>query len=291
MSTLERVADMVDGYRQAKAGDVIDAVEWDLVASGVRQRLLALEAFLADVYGEGRAFDDGMIPWRLVFTSEKFRREVTGIAPPNGVRVHVASVDLIRESGGTFRVLDHNAGVPSGMSYANEYPSRLLGALRAAAPHGAVDPFVVVLTSGEHASLARLMGVELVAGHDLSCHRNRVYLHGRRQVDVICRQMDDDWLDPLHFRPDSVIGCPGLLNAARSGTVAIANAMGNGIADDKLIYPYLPSLIRYYLGEEPLLGNVEPDRPDDRRRHDGLRLFAVNDGSGVWVFPQELKGR
>ena len=275
---------------------VIDATEWDLVASGVRQRVKALEAFLADVYGQGRAFDDGVVPWRLVFTSEKFRREVIGVVPPNGVRVHVAGIDLVKDEAGRFRVLEDNVRVPSGVSYVienrlamtrtfpalfaeqrvhqvDEYPSRLLGALRAAAPHGVVDPFVVVLTPGvynaayfEHTLLARLMGVELVEGRDLFCYRNRVYVHtthGRRPVDVIYRRVDDDWLDPLHFRPDSVLGCPGLLNAARSGNVTIANGIGNGVADDKLIYTYLPDLIRYYLGEEPLLDNVESHRLDD----------------------------
>ena len=215
---------------------VIDAVEWDLVARGVRQRVRALEAFLADVYGPGHAFDDGVVPWRLVFTTEKFRREVAGIDPPNGVRVHVAGIDLVRDENGKFRVLEDNVRVPSGVSYVienrlamtrtfpalfaeqrvhevDEYPSRLLGALRAAAPHGVVDPFVVVLTPGvhnaayfEHTLLARLMGVELVEGRDLFCWRNRVYVHtthGRRPVDVIYRRVDDDWLDPMHFRPDS----------------------------------------------------------------------------------------
>jgi uncharacterized circularly permuted ATP-grasp superfamily protein len=275
---------------------VIDAVEWDLVSRGVRQRVQALEAFLADVYGAGRAFDDGVLPWRLVYTSEKFRREVAGITAPNGVRVHVAGIDLIRDEDGKFRVLEDNVRVPSGVSYVienrlamtrtfpalfaeqrvhqvDEYPSRLLGALRAAAPHGLVDPFVVVLTPGvhnaayfEHTLLARLMGVELVEGRDLFCWRNRVYVHtthGRRPVDVIYRRVDDDWLDPMHFRPESLLGCPGLLNAARAGNVTVANAIGNGVADDKLIYTYLPDLIRYYLGEEPLLENVESYRLDD----------------------------
>jgi uncharacterized circularly permuted ATP-grasp superfamily protein len=155
----------------------------------------------------------------------------------------------------------------------DEYPSRLLNALRAAAPHGVDDPFIVVLTPGvynaayfEHTLLARLMGVELVEGRDLFCWHNRVYVHtthGRRPVDVIYRRVDDDWLDPLHFRPDSLLGCPGLVNAARHGTVTIANGIGNGVADDKLIYTYMPDLIRYYLAEEPLLDNVESYRLDD----------------------------
>ena len=276
---------------------VIDAVEWDLVSRGVRQRVLALEAFLDDVYGAGSAFDDGVVPWSLVYTSEKFRREVAGITPPNGVRVHVAGIDLIRDEQGRFCVLEDNVRVPSGVSYVienrlamtrtfpalfaeqkvhqvDEYPSRLLSALRAAAPHGVVDPFIVVLTPGvhnaayfEHTLLARLMGVELVEGRDLFCWRNRVFVHtthGRRPVDVIYRRVDDDWLDPLHFRPESLLGCPGLVNAARHGTVTIANGIGNGVADDKLVYTYLPDLIRYYLGEEPLLENVQSYRLDDK---------------------------
>ncbi len=275
---------------------VIDALEWDLVERGVRQRVRALEAFLADVYGAGRVFDDGVVPWKLVGTSPRFCREVAGLTPPNGVRVHVAGIDLVRDESGRFRVLEDNVRIPSGVSYVienrlamtrtfpalfaeqsvlrvDDYPSRLLGALRAAAPRGTADPFVVVLTPGvhnaayfEHALLARLMGVELVEGRDLFCARNRVFVHttrGRRPVDVIYRRVDDDFLDPLHFRPDSVLGCPGIVNAARAGHVTIANAVGNGVADDKLVYTYVPDLIRYYLAEEPLLQNVESHRLDD----------------------------
>ncbi len=275
---------------------VIDSSEWDLVSRGVRQRVRVLEAFLEDVYGAGRAFDDGVLPWSLIFTSQRFRREVAGLTPPNGVRVHVAGIDLIRDERGKFRVLEDNVRVPSGVSYVlenrlamtrlfpalysdqkihqvDEYPSRLLTALRAAAPDGVVEPFVVVLTPGvhnaayfEHTLLARLMGVELVEGRDLFCQNNRVYVHtthGRRPVDVIYRRVDDDWLDPLHFRPDSLLGCPGLVNAARHGNVTIANGIGNGVADDKLIYTYVPDLIRYYLREEPVLENVESYRLDD----------------------------
>jgi len=221
---------------------------------------------------------------------------VADFAPPNGVRVHVAGIDLIRDEDGRFRVLEDNIRVPSGVSYVienrlamtrtfpalfaeqsvhrvDDYPSRLLAALHAAAPRGTSDPCVVVLTPGvhnaayfEHTLLARLMGVELVEGRDLFCARNRVYMHttrGRRPVDVIYRRVDDDWLDPLQFRPDSVIGCAGVINAARAGNVTIANAVGNGVADDKLVYTYIPDLIRYYLHEEPLLDNVESYRLDD----------------------------
>jgi len=298
---------------------VIDAAEWDLVSRGVRQRVRVLEAFLADLYGPGRAFDDGVLPWSIIFTSQKFHREVAGITPPNGVRVHVAGIDLIRDEQGKFRVLEDNVRVPSGVSYVlenrlamtrlfpalfsdqkihhvDEYPSRLLAALRAAAPHGVVDPFVVVLTPGvhnaayfEHTLLARLMGVELVEGRDLFCSRNRVYVHtthGRRPVDVIYRRVDDEWLDPLQFRPESLLGCPGMVNAARHGNVTIANGIGNGVADDKLIYTYMPELIRYYLSEEPILENVESFRLEDPEMLDwvlsevGNLVLKPVDGAG-----------
>jgi uncharacterized circularly permuted ATP-grasp superfamily protein len=252
-------------------------------------------------------------------TSAHFCREAAGIEPPNGVRVHVAGIDLIRDEAGEFRVLEDNVRTPSGVSYVVEnrramthvfpeafvtnricpvadYPARLLAALRAAAPVGVADPTVVVLTPGvhnsayfEHALLAREMGVELVEGRDLVCSGNRVAMRttaGEQRVDVIYRRIDDDFLDPLHFRAGSVIGCAGLLNAARGGNVTIASAVGNGVADDKLLYTYLPDLIRYYLGEEPVLRNVETYRLDDPDvlehvlgRLDELVLKPV-DGSG-----------
>src|ERR1700728_2721551 len=220
---------------------VIDALEWDLVSRGVRQRVRALEAFLEDVYGQGKAFDDGVVPWSLVFTSEKFRREVAGITPPNGVRVHVAGIDLIRDEQGKFRVLEDNVRVPSESSYVienrlamtstfpalfadqrihhvEEYPRRLLNALRAAAPQGVADPFVVVLTPGvhnaayfEHTLLARLMGIELVEGRDLFCWRNRVCVHtthGRRPVDGIYRRVGRDLLRPADFPAASPLRRP-----------------------------------------------------------------------------------
>ena len=278
---------------------VMDAVEWDLIVRGVRQRVLALEAFLADVYGPRHVFADGVLPWRVVCTSQRFHREVAGLEPPNGVRVHVAGIDLVRDGAGQVRVLEDNVRIPSGVSYVIEnrlamtrtfpalfseqhvhpvysYPAELLAALRAAAPAGTPEPVVVVLTPGtanaayfEHALLARLMGVELVEGGDLTCAGNRVYVHttqGLRPVDVIYRRVDDDFLDPLQFRPDSVIGCPGIINAARAGHVTIANAVGNGVADDKLLYTWVPDLIRYYLREQPLLENVESYRLDDPER-------------------------
>jgi uncharacterized circularly permuted ATP-grasp superfamily protein len=298
---------------------VVDAQTWRTVAAGVSQRVRALEAFLADVYADGQVLADGIVPRRVVVTSTHFHREAAGIVPPNRVRVHVAGVDLVRDEQGAFRVLEDNVRTPSGVSYVMEnrqamarvlpevfaatrvqpvdaYPSRLLAALCAAAPAGVNNPTVVVLTPGvynsayfEHALLAREMGVELVEGRDLSCVGNRVVMHttaGEQRVDVIYRRIDDEFLDPVHFRADSVIGCAGLLNAARAGRVTIANAIGNGVADDKLLYTYLPELIRYYLGEEPILPNVETHRLDDPEvlahvldRLDRLVLKPV-DGSG-----------
>jgi uncharacterized circularly permuted ATP-grasp superfamily protein len=275
---------------------IIDALEWDLVTRAVRQRVTALERFLADLYGRGTVLADGVVPRRLIATSAHFAREAYGIEPANGVRVHVSGVDLIRDEAGEFRVLEDNLRIPSGVSYVienrramtqtlptlfadarvspvDDYPVRLLAALRAAAPEGVTDPCVVVLTPGvynaayfEHALLARLMGVELVEGRDLVCSGNRVRMRttqGEQPVHVVYRRVDDEFLDPLHFRPDSVIGCPGIVNAARAGTVTLANAIGNGVADDKLLYTYVPDLIRYYLSEEPLVPNVETHRLDD----------------------------
>ncbi len=298
---------------------ILSAREWPAIEAGVAQRVKALEAFLADVYGPGRILEDGLVPRRLVTTSTHYHRPAMGLEPPNGVRVHVSGIDLVRGADGVFRVLEDNLRTPSGISYVVEnrrtmarvfpelftshrvrpvdsYPARLLEALRAATPTGSADPTVVVLTPGvhnsayfEHAFLARQMGVELVEGRDLVCRQNRVYMRsteGEHRVDVVYRRVDDDFLDPLHFRAESMLGCPGILNAARAGNVTIANAVGNGVADDKLVYTYVPDMIRYYLGEEPLLPNVETYRleyPDQLAavlpRLDELVLKPV-DGSG-----------
>ncbi len=275
---------------------IISAVEWDTLASGIRQRVLALEDFLSDVYQNGVCFDDGVIPRSLITSSQHFCREAVGIVPSHAARITVSGVDLIRDERGNFRVLEDNLRIPSGVSYVienrramtqsfgslfsnqrvhpvDEYPQRLLAALRHAAPEGVRDPTVVVLTPGvhnaayfEHVLLARLMGVELVEGSDLVTVGNRVQLRtteGERPVHVIYRRVDDEWLDPVHFRPDSLIGVAGVVNAARSNTVTIANALGNGVADDKLIYTFVPDIIRYYRNEEPILKNVESYRLDD----------------------------
>ena len=275
---------------------VIDQSEWAVVESGVKQRVRALEAFLADVYGSQRAVADGVIPARLISSSSHFHREAAGIVSANGVRIQVSGIDLIRDEKGIWRVLEDNVRVPSGVSYVisnrrvmaqtlpelfmsmrvrpvGDYPQRLLQSLRAAAPEGVDNPVIVVLTPGvynsayfEHTLLARLMGVELVEGRDLFCSGGRVWMRttsGPTRVDVIYRRVDDEFLDPLQFRADSMLGSPGLLLAARLGNVTIANAIGNGVADDKLVYTYLPDLIRYYLSEEPIIANVDTWRLEE----------------------------
>ena len=302
---------------------VISAHEWQIIESGVVQRVTALESFLDDIYSrEGeipRAVHEGIIPWRLIASSKHYHRAVMGIRPSNGVRVHVAGVDLIRDEVGTFRVLEDNVRVPSGVSYVianrramanvfpeafatmrirpvHDYPRMLLAALRAAAPDGASDPTVVVLTPGvfnsayfEHALLARMMGVELVEGRDLVCVGGQVRMRtttGDRPVDVIYRRIDDEFLDPVHFRGDSILGVAGLVSSMRAGRVTVVNAIGNGVADDKLIYSYLPELIRFYLDEDPILGNVDTFRCDEPKalRHvlENLHDMVVKpvDGSG-----------
>ena len=298
---------------------IISSAEWEPIEQGVRQRVRALEAFLADVYGAGRAFKDRVIPRSVITSSSHFHRAVSGVVPPNGARVQVSGIDLIRDADGEFRVLEDNVRVPSGVSYVMTnrralgatlpepftdhrirqvaaYPQKLLQALRASAPAGVADPTVVVLTPGvyngayfEHALLARTMGVELVEGRDLECRQGHVVMRtttGPRPVHVIYRRVDDEFLDPVHFRADSMLGCAGLINAARAGNVTIANAVGNGVADDKLVYTYLPDLIRYYLSEEPVLRNVDTWRLDEPEalvevldRLDELVLKPV-DGSG-----------
>ncbi|MDR6199470.1 putative circularly permuted ATP-grasp superfamily protein [Microbacterium sp. SORGH_AS428] len=275
---------------------IIDYAEWSEIEAGVKQRVRALEAFLDDAYGRQNCVRDGVIPARLIASSQYFYRQAAGIHSANGVRIQVSGIDLIRDEHGKMRVLEDNVRVPSGVSYVisnrrvmaqtlpelflsmrvrpvGDYPNKLLAALRASAPPGIDDPNVVVLTPGvynsayfEHTLLARLMGVELVEGRDLLCMGGRVFMRttrGPKRVDVIYRRVDDDFLDPLQFRADSMLGAPGLMLAARMGNVTIANAVGNGVADDKLLYTYTPDLIRYYLSEEPILPIVDTWRLED----------------------------
>jgi uncharacterized circularly permuted ATP-grasp superfamily protein len=299
---------------------IIPADEWEVIETGVAQRVRALEALLDDVYGDQKVLADGVVPRSLLLSSAHLHREVAGLQPANGVRIHVAGIDLIRDAEGRYRVLEDNLRTPSGISYVVEnrramthvfpelfasqrvrpvadYPAHLLEALRAAAPSAAGhDPRVVVLTPGvhnsayfEHAFLARQMGVALVEGRDLICRDGKVLMRsttGTQRVDVVYRRVDDAFLDPLQFRGDSVLGCPGIVNTARAGHVTIANAVGNGVADDKSTYRYVPDLIRYYLGEAPILANVDTfDLVDpDQRAHvlDHIDQMVVKpvDGSG-----------
>jgi len=310
---------------------VIASPEWEIIEAGVAQRVKALEAFLADIYSDARVITDGVIPSHLVTSSTHFHRAVWGIKPVNGVRIHVAGVDLIRNPAGDVRVLEDNVRVPSGVSYvmtnrnamitampeafANQrirpvagYPTRLLTALRKAAPPGVDEPTVVVLTPGvynsayfEHTLLARTMGVELVEGRDLECRRGKVFMRttaGLRRVDVIYRRIDDDFLDPVHFRSDSMLGVPGLINAVRTGGVALANAIGNGVADDKLIYTYVPDLIKYYLREDPIIANVDTWRLEENGAReevlDRLQELVVkpvdgSGGKGIVIGPRATK--
>ena len=275
---------------------VIESADWERIEAGVAQRVRALEAFLGDVYGPQHAVRDGIIPASAITSSAHFQRAAAGVTSPNGVRIHVSGIDLIRDERGDWRVLEDNVRVPSGVSYVisnrrvmaqtlpelftsmrvqpvGDYPYRLLQALKASAPDGMENPNVVVLTPGvynsayfEHTLLARLMGVELVEGRDLFCTGGKVWMRttrGPQRVDVIYRRIDDDFIDPLQFRVNSVLGTPGLMLAARLGNVTIANAVGNGVADDKLVYTYVPDFIRYYLSEEPLLSNVDTWRLED----------------------------
>ena len=267
---------------------ILPAAEWAELDAGLRQRILALNHFLADVYGDGRAIADGVIPEEMVRGCPQYRPEMRGVSPPHGAWVAICGTDVVRTNDG-FAVLEDNLRVPSGVAYlianrkavksglrrlyrrcrvreVEHYGDLLLATLRELAPPNRPDPRIAVLTPGvwnaafyEHVFLARELGAELVEGRDLLARNGFVYMRtteGLRRVDVIYRRVDDDFLDPRVFRPDSLLGVPGLLQAHRLGNVTLANAPGTGVADDKSVYPYVPDLIRYYLGEEPLLANV-----------------------------------
>jgi uncharacterized circularly permuted ATP-grasp superfamily protein len=270
---------------------VIPADEWAGLEAGLRQRIRALDAFLEDVYSEQQILKDGVVPAWLVHSSPQFQRRAWGIRLPLGVHIHVAGLDLVRGDDGRWQVLEDNLRVPSGASYVIEnrevltrvlpelfgaapvrpvdhYPALLREALRSSAPPAAGDdPQIVLMTPGvlnaayfEHTLLARHMGVPLVEGGDLFAESDVVYMRttqGRRRVDVIYRRIDDEFLDPLALRPDSLLGVPGMLGAARAGNLTIANAVGNGVADDKAAFAFVHDMVRYYLGEEPLLDGVK----------------------------------
>jgi uncharacterized circularly permuted ATP-grasp superfamily protein len=279
---------------------IITSTEWDFIDRGIKQRLRALNLFLRDVYHEQFILNDGIVPIDLVYSCPHYLREMKGVNVPYDIYVHIAGIDLIRDHDGTFYVLEDNLRTPSGVSYMIEnreitkrifpdlipqnsvrpvthYPDILYKNLVALSPRKIASPNIVLLTPGiynsayfEHTTLARLMGVELVEGRDLVVENHFVYMKttsGLQQVDVIYRRVDDHYLDPLAFDPSSILGVSGILSAYRKGNVAIVNSIGNGVADDKAIYVYVPEMIRYYLNEEPILKNVPTYRlskPDEQ---------------------------
>src|SRR5580698_9350132 len=270
---------------------ILSRSEWEKIERGLSQRVVALNLFLQDIYGKQQILKDRKIPRWLVYSCPNFRREVIGVEVSRGIYTHISGIDLVRDSKtGDFFVLEDNVRTPSGISYVLEnrlvmtrtlpeafqacevlpvhhYPAELSRILRSISPRGEADAQIVLLTPGihnsayfEHSFLAQQMGVELVEGRDLIVDGGIVYMktiRGLQRVDVIYRRLDDDYLDSLTFRPDSVLGLPGLMGAYRAGNVALANAVGNGVADDKAIYAYVPEFIRYYLGEDPILRSVD----------------------------------
>ena len=299
---------------------IVPASEWETIERGLIQRIQTLNLFCNDIYGEQKILRDKVIPAEMIFSAKMFRRELRGLRVPRDVYTHICGTDLIRDQHGNYLVLEDNCRTPSGVSYVLEnravmkrvspvlfsyyrvrsvedYPYNLLNTLRYVGQRHTDEPTCVVLTPGiynsayfEHSFLARQMGVELVEGRDLVVDNNFVYMRttsGPRRVDVIYRRIDDDFLDPLHFRPDSALGVPGLMNAYRLGNVALVNAPGTGVADDKAIYPYVPDMIRYYLKQEPILNNVptficqrEADRKYVLENLDKLVVKSTNEAGG-----------
>ncbi len=307
---------------------VLTAAEWTVIKRGLAQRIRALNAFVDDVYHAHEIVRAGIVPWSLIVSRPSFARPVHGVRAPGGVYTHVCGCDLVRGGDGRWRVLEDNVRTPSGISYVLEnrlamtrlmpelfaghrirpvdhYPTLLLEALRAVAPGTETEPTVVLWTPGplnaayfEHAFLAREMGVELVESSDLVVRDAVCYIRttaGLQRVHAIYRRLDDDFIDPLEFRPDSLLGVPGLIRAYRAGTVAVANAIGTGVADDKAVYHYVPAMIGFYLGEEPILDNVptyllgDPTvRNDVLTRLDQLVVKPTSEsgGKGVFIGPQ-----
>jgi uncharacterized circularly permuted ATP-grasp superfamily protein len=301
---------------------LIPSDEWRLIEAGLRQRIRALNLFIHDIYHEQQILKDRIVPRRLVVLARHFRREMVGVDVPHDQYVHICGTDLVRDREGRYLVLEDNLRSPSGVSYVlanrttmtrvfpdwftglgvrpvDHYCGQLVENLRSLSPRhaGRGGPTVVLLTPGtynsayfEHAFLAQQMGIELVEGRDLFVIDNRVYLRttrGRQPVDVIYRRVDDEFLDPLAFRPDSILGVAGLLGAVRAGNVALANAIGTGVADDKVVYHYVPAIIRYYLNEDPILGNVptylptDPEQQEYILEHIGeLVVKAANESGG-----------
>jgi uncharacterized circularly permuted ATP-grasp superfamily protein len=302
---------------------IVDATEWDYLQRGLRQRILALNLFLEDIYNEQRILNDNVVPRELVESASCFQSACMGLHPPRGIWCHITGTDLVRDSSGQFYVLEDNLRCPSGVSYVLEnrevmkrtfpqvfegaqvvpvedYPERLLAALQHVAPVIAPEANVALLTPGiynsayfEHSFLARQMGIELIEGRDLVVLDRRVYMRttrGLQRVDVIYRRIDDDYLDPEAFRADSMLGVPGLMEAYRAGNVTLANAPGTGVADDKAVYAYIPRIIQYYLSEEMILPNVPTylcGEPEDRQyvldHLDKLVVKPTNESGGYGI--------
>jgi uncharacterized circularly permuted ATP-grasp superfamily protein len=312
---------------------MVSAPDWAALERGLVQRVKALELFLADLYGDQRILADGKVPADLILASKSWFPQLRGVRPVGDVRIHIAGIDLVRDPKGTWRVLEDNLRTPSGVSYVLEnriiskrvlpevldaariepvdaYPARLADSLRSVSPVDPDETSAVVLTPGpfnsayfEHSFLARTMGLELVQPADLFTERDRVFCRttrGPRPVHVIYRRIDETYLDPEVFRPDSLLGVPGILRAWSKGNVTLANAPGNGVADDKAVYPFVPDIVRYYLSEEPLLAQLDTwvcAREDDRRfvlDHLGeLVVKAVDEagGYGMLMGPQATKAQ
>ena len=299
---------------------IVAASEWERIDRGLKQRIRALNLFLDDLYHEQKIVKDGVVPAEIIFSSKAYRKECLGLNPPRGVWCHITGTDLVRHSDGYMYVLEDNLRCPSGVSYVLEnrrvmksmfpqvfaaskirpvsnYPSRLRDMLEYLAPDGVATPRVVLLTPGvynsayfEHSFLAQQMGVELVEGRDLVVQDNEVFMRttkGFERVDVIYRRIDDDFIDPEVFRPDSMLGVPGLIKAYQAGRVALANAPGTGVADDKVVNAYVPRIVKYYLGEDMMIPNVPTyicAEPDDLKyvleNLDKLVVKAANESGG-----------
>ena len=312
---------------------LIPALEWNQLERGLTQRVTALNMFLHDLYHGQKILKDKVVPSELVLTSRHFRREFVGVNPPKGVYIHITGSDIIRDGQGNYMVLEDNLRCPSGVSYMlqnrqalkralpalfsdyrvrpiEDYPQELAKILQQIAPPGVEDPSIVLLTPGiynsayfEHSFLARQMGIELVEGRDLVVNDNRVYARttrGLKRIDVIYRRVDDDFLDPLVFRSNSMLGTAGLINAYRAGNVSLANAIGTGVADDKVIYSFVPKIIKYYLGEEAIIPNVPTylaSNKEDLRyileNLDKLVVKAANEsgGYGMLVGPHATEAQ
>ena len=310
---------------------IVEADDWEYLERGLKQRTMALNLFITDIYNDAKILKDKIVPEALIKTAKSFRHQLVGFTPPRGVWAHVTGTDLVRDKDGQFYVLEDNMRCPSGVSYVlenrqllkrtfphafdaskvrpvDEYPSRLLDTFRYLAPESLANPQVVTLTPGvynsayfEHSFLARHMGVPLVEGRDLVVQDGYVMMRttkGYERADVIYRRVDDDFLDPKVFRADSVLGVPGIMEVYKAGRVALANAPGSGIADDKVIYAYVPKIIKYYLGEEAILPNVPTFvcSDDKERKHvlDNIEKMVVkaaneSGGYGMLVGPHATK--